>query len=294
MLAAATSRVVRIVAPWLALLVLSGCIPQAGVPYEMHGWNRPFPPYHLIGNIHYVGTNEIAQFLITTPTGHILIDSGFEASVPRLRENIQKLGYRFEDIRILLSSHAHIDHVQAHAAVRKLTGAQVMASAADARFIASGGKGETVYDGVYAWTPCPIDRKIRDGDRVTLGSTTLTAHLTPGHTMGATTWTMKIVDHGRPLDVVFFPSANVNPGVRLVGNARYPEIAADFERSFATWKALPCDVFLGSHGEFFGMKDKYARLVAGGSANPFIDPEGYRHFVAEAEQQFREELASER
>jgi metallo-beta-lactamase class B len=294
---AATARrsLVRLVRPWLlALLVLTDCLPQAGVPYAMRRWNRPFPPYRVIGNIHYVGTNEIAQFLITTSAGHILIDSGFEASVPRLRENIQKLGYRFEDIRILVSSHAHIDHVQAHALVRKLTGAQVVASAPDARFIAAGGKGETVYDGVYAWTPCPVDREIRDGDRVTLGETTLTAHLTPGHTMGATTWTMKVTDRGRPLDVVFFPSANINPGVRLVGNARYPAIAGDFDRSFATWKALPCDVFLGSHGEFFGMQDKYARLVQGGIANPFIDPDGYRRFVAQAEQQFREELASER
>jgi metallo-beta-lactamase class B len=283
----------RILLWWLGLL-LGGCLPQTGVPYPMHGWNRPFPSYRVIGNIYYVGTNEIAQFLIVTPAGHILIDSGFEASVPRLRENVQKLGYRFEDIRILLSSHAHIDHVQAHAMVRKLTGAQVIASAQDARFIAAGGKGETVFDGVYAWTPCPVDREIQDGDRVTLGETTLTAHLTPGHTMGATTWTMKTTDGGRPLDVVFFPSANINPGVRLVGNRRYPAIAADFERSFATWKTLSCDVFLGSHGEFFGMRDKYERLVAGATTNPFVDPDGYRRFVAQAEEQFRRELASER
>ncbi|HEV3189683.1 MAG TPA: subclass B3 metallo-beta-lactamase [Polyangiaceae bacterium] len=279
---------------WLCLTALAACALSTGVPYRMRAWNRAFPPYRVIGNIYYVGTNEIAQFLIATPAGHILIDSGFEESVPRLRENVQKLGYRFEDIKILLSSHAHIDHVQAHALVRRLTGAQVVASAADAAFIAAGGKGETVFDGVYEWAPCLVDRRIGDGDQVSLGETTLTAHLTPGHTRGATTWTMQVTDQRRTLSVVFFPSANVNPGVRLVDNPRYPAIAADFERSFATWKAMPCDVFLADHGPFYSMREKYDRLQAGASPNPFIDPQGYRSFIADAEQKFREELRSER
>jgi metallo-beta-lactamase class B len=278
------------------LLVLgagSGCAGQAGVPREMRPWNRSYPPYKVIGNIYYVGSNAIAQFLITTPAGHILLDSGFEASVPRLRANVESLGFRFSDVKILLTSHAHIDHVQGHAMVRRLTGASVVASVADARFVSAGGKGETVYDGVHAWAPCPVDRTVVDGDTVTLGDTTLVAHLTPGHTMGATTWTMRIVEDGRPLDVVFFPSANVNPGVRLVGNPRYPRIAEDFARSFAIWRALPCDVFLGVHGDFYDMDTKRGRLDHGGP-NPFIDPGGYRTFVAEAEDRFRAQLASER
>jgi metallo-beta-lactamase class B len=285
---------------WFAALLLAAalaplsCVNQTGVPYAMRRWNRPFPAHRVLGNIYYVGTNEIAQFLITTPAGHILLDSGFEASVPRLRANVQSLGFRFEDIKILLASHAHIDHVQGHAQVRALTGAEVVASAPDAAFIAAGGKGETVFDGVFSWTPCPVDRRIGDGEQVTLGGTTLTAHLTPGHTVGATTWTMQVADGDRRLDVVFFPSANVNPGVRLVGNARYPTIAADFERSFATWKALPCDVFLGAHGAFYDLEAKYDGLRAGAARNPFIDPEGYRAFVADAEARFRAQLASER
>jgi metallo-beta-lactamase class B len=268
----------------------------------MRSWNRDYPPYRVIGNIYYVGTNEVAEFLIATPAGHILLDSGFEASVPRLRDNVARLGFRFEDIKILLASHAHIDHVQGHALVRRLTGARVVVSAPDAPFIAAGGKGEPVFDGVYSWTPCPVDRVINDGDTVALGGTTLTAHLTPGHTMGATTWTMRLPPDaagagGKALDVVFFPSANVNPGVRLVGNARYPAIAADFQRSFAIWKALPCDVFLGAHGQFFGMRDKRARQVEGeqpGAPNPFVDPDGYRRLIAEAEQRFTSQLRSER
>jgi metallo-beta-lactamase class B len=276
------------------LLALVTCASQAGVPGKMQQWNRPFPPYHVIDNIYYVGTNEIAQFLITTPQGHILLDSGFEASVPRLRENIEQLGFRYREIKLLLTSHAHIDHVQAHALVRRQTGAQVVASTADAAFVESGGKGETVFDGVYEWAPCPVDRRVNDGDQVTLGATTLTAHVTPGHTRGATTWTMKVEEKGRSLDVVFFPSANINPGVHLIGNARYPQIAGDFERSFATWKALSCDVFLADHGDFYSMKDKFERQRDGATTNPFIDPEGYRRFIAKAEQRFHDQLAAER
>lgn len=277
----------------LALLALCACAGQAGVPADMRAWNRSFPPHRVIGNIYYVGTNGIAQFLIATPAGHILLDSGFEASVPRLRANIEALGFKLGDVKLLLTSHAHIDHVQGHALVRRLTGAEVVASAADARFVTAGGKGESVFDGIYAWTPCPVDRVVEDGARVTLGGTTLVAHLTPGHTMGATTWTMQIVDEGRTLDVVFFPSANINPGVRLVGNPRYPTIAEDFSRSFATWRALPCDVFLGVHGLFYGLEEKHSRLGHGGP-NPFIDPVGYRQFLDDAERRFSAQLAAER
>ena len=275
-------------------LILAACASQAGVPAQMQMWNRPFPPYRVIGNIYYVGTNKIAQFLIVTSAGNILLDSGFEASVPQLRENIETLGFRYADTKLLLTSHAHIDHVQAHALVRQQTGATVVASALDAPFIEAGGKGEPTYDGVYDWTPCPVDRRVNDGDTVTLGDTTLTAHLTPGHTPGATTWTMNVDDGGKSLAVLFFPSANVNPGVHLIGNAKYPRIAADFEHSFATWRGLACDVFLADHGEFYGMSAKRDRQRAGAATNPFLDPEGYRRFVAEAQSAFRARLESER
>ena len=275
-------------------LAFTQCASQAGVPGNMQQWNRPFPSYRVIDDIYYVGSNEIAQFLITTPAGHILLDTGFAASVPRLRENIESLGFRYRDIKLILTSHAHIDHVQAHALVRGQTGAEVVASAADAAFVESGGKGETVYDGVFEWPPCPVARRVADGELVELGGVALIAHLTPGHTKGATTWTMQVHDRGRTLAVLFFPSANLNPGVRLIDNPRYPQIARDFERSFDVWKGLACDVFLADHGEFYGMKAKYHRLQSEPSPNPFIDPDGYRRFVAESEQRFRERLASER
>lgn len=272
----------------------SGCASWAGVPGSMQHWNRDFEPYRVIGNVYYVGSNEIALFLITTPAGHILLDTGFEASVPRLRDNIERLGFHYRDIKFILTSHAHIDHVQAHALVRQQTGAKVVVSAADAPFVEHGGQGETVYDGVFSWTACPVDRRVDDGDRVSLGGTTLVAHLTPGHTRGATTWTLRTEEDGKPLSVLFFPSANVNPGVKLVNNARYPNIARDFEHSFSVWKGLECDVFLADHGQFYGMKEKFARLARGEEPNPFIDPGGYRRFLAGAEARFREQLESER
>jgi metallo-beta-lactamase class B len=284
---------------WLAALLAlpAGCaVGQAGVPRHMQPWNQEFPPFTVIDNIHYVGSSDIAIFLITTPAGHILLDSGFEASVPRLRDNIAKLGFRMEDIKILLASHAHIDHVQAHALVRQLTGARVVVARPDAPVVEGGGRGEPVYDGVYSWTPCPVDRIIDDGAKVSLGGVTMTAHLTPGHTRGATTWTMVVHDGGRDLNVVFFPSANVNDGVHLIGNQRYPEIVPDFERSFAVWKALPCDVFLGAHSHFFHLSDKVERLQSQPppAKNPFIDPDGYRHAIADAEKRFRRQLDWER
>jgi metallo-beta-lactamase class B len=292
-------RFVKLIAGVAITFAAAGCAGEGGVPGKMWTWNRDYPPYRVIDNIYYVGSTEIAQFLITTPAGHILLDGGFETSVPRLRAEVAALGFRFEDIRFLLTSHAHIDHAQGDALLRRLTGARVVASARDGEVLAAGGKGEAVYDGVYAWAPCPVDRVVAEGDQISLGGTTLTAHLTPGHTRGAVTWTMQVAapDAGpadRRLDVVFFPSANINPGVRLAGNTRYPEIARDFARSFAIWKALPCDVFLGVHGSFYDMDSKRARQRASAARNPFIDPDGYRRFVADAERRFREQLADER
>src|ERR1700742_3617228 len=147
---------------WLSLAALPlaecvGCVGKFGVPPSMRPWDRDFPPFRVIGNVYYVGSVDLAQFLVTTPEGHFLLDTGFEASVPRLRANVAKLGYRFEDIKFVLSSHAHIDHVQAHAVVRELTHAKVVASYGDAPFIAEGGKGETVYDGEFSWRNCPVD-----------------------------------------------------------------------------------------------------------------------------------------
>jgi metallo-beta-lactamase class B len=245
------------------------------------------------GNIYYVGTNEISLFLIATPAGHILIDSGFEAKVPELRQRIESLGLHFGDIKILLASHAHIDHVQGHALVRRLTGARVLASREDAAVIASGGRGEWAYKDAFSWTPCPVDEIVVDGARVELGGTSLIAHLTPGHTRGATTWTTVVRDGDRPLAVVFFPSATVPPGARLVDNPDYPDVVAAYRSSFAIWRGLPCDIFLGAHTSFFGMQAKAKRLNAGRRPNPFIDPAGYAEAIATFETKFNAAVQSQ-
>jgi metallo-beta-lactamase class B len=281
---------------WLAVsaaLLATACVGPHDVPWAMRGWNGQLDPFRVAGNIYFVGTRNLGIFLVTTPAGHILLDSGFEGNVPALRHSVEALGFRFEDIKILLASHAHIDHVQGHALVKRLTGARVLASVQDAPVIETGGKGDWAYGTAYAWPPCPVDGIVKDGDPVALGGTTLVAHLTPGHTKGATTWTTTVEEDGRRLTVVFYASGNVPPAARLVNNPEYPQVAADFEHSFSTWKALPCDLFLGAHGSFFDLAGKWKRLKNGARPNPFIDPEGYQKAIAVAEAKFRAVLASQ-
>ena len=273
----------------LMLTMAGGLFHSQGAEQE---WNRPFPPHHVIGNVYYVGSSFLASFLITTPEGHILINSGTEETVPLIQASVAKLGFKFADIKILLESHAHVDHVAGHALVRKLTGARVLAMGGDDGMIASGGVGDFQYDGKYHWTPCPVDRVLHDGETVTLGGVVLTARLTPGHTKGCTTWTFTAEEQGKPYHVVIVGSARANPGYRLVKNAKYPEIAEDFKRTFRVLKSLECDVFLGAHGWYYGMEEKFAHLSENGT-NPFVDPKGFRDFLARSEGAFLKELAAQ-
>jgi metallo-beta-lactamase class B len=223
-----------------------------------------FPPHKIIGNIYYVGTISLSSFLIVTPQGDILINSTFERNVPVIRKSVEQLGFKFSDVKILLGSHAHADHMEGDAMVKQLTGAQVMAMAEDVTLLGQmkpGGKAH------------PIDRVLHDGDQVTLGGTTLTAHLTPGHTPGCTTWTLKAQEGGKSYDVVIIGSLGVNPGMKLADNPADPHIVEEFTRAFQVSRALPCDVPLGSHPGMFDLKAKYAKLKQGG-ANPYIDPAG--------------------
>lgn len=258
---------------------------------ENPAWNKPFPPHKVIGNVYYVGTSELSSFLITTPAGHILINSSYESTVPVIRQAVEKLGFKFTDIKILLISHAHDDHAAGSALVKKLTGAKYMVMDADVPEIEAGGQGDFAYNS--RWAPTKVDRVLHDGDTVALGGTVLTAHLTAGHTKGCTTWALKIPDGGKSYDVVIVGSPNVNPGFKLVNNTKYPQIAEDYARSFRVWKSLPCDVFLGAHGNYYGMQEKYRKLQAGG-ANPFIDPAGYRAYIVAKQQEFEGKLRDQR
>lgn len=241
--------------------------------------NQQFPPHKIVGNLYYVGSPILSSFLITTPEGHILINSAYEATVPAIRASIEQLGFRMSDVKILLGSHAHGDHMEGDALVKEMSGAQVMAMEQDVpalKKIMPGGK------------PHPIDKVLHDGDHVTLGGTTL-ARLTPGHTRGCTTWTLKVQDGSKTYDVVIIGSVGVNPGFILVNNKDVPQIAEEYRRSFRILRSLPCDIPLGSHPAMYGMAEKHAKL--GKSSNPFIDPQGYRTEVNLMEQVFNTEVA---
>jgi metallo-beta-lactamase class B len=257
-------------------------------------WLDSFPAHCVVGNVYYVGSKDLATYLITTPEGHILINSGFERTVPLIQKSVESLGYKMSDVKILLASHAHSDHVAGHALLQQVTGAKVFVMRGDDKVIASGGEGQYFY-GASRWKPCKVDRVLEDGDQVKLGGVTLFAHRTPGHTRGCTTWAWRTESGGKTYDVVVIGSPNVNPGYRLVDNKDYPEIAEDFTKTFDVLKRLPCDVFLGAHGSYYGMVEKHDRVKKGGTeANPFVDPEGYRRFVEQKERAFRDTLASQR
>lgn len=276
-------------------LVILAVVLATGKTPPQDDWTEPFPAFRIAGNLYYVGSKGLASYLITTPDGHILINSDMEANVPLIRSSVESLGFKFSDIKILLISHAHYDHNAASDTIKKLTGAQYMVMEGDVSVVESGGKTDFQYgnDVSTHYPPTKVDRVLHDGDEVKLGNTVLTARLTPGHTKGCTTWTMKVDDGAKMRDVVIIGSPNVNPGYKLVNNKLYPAIAKDFARNFEVLKSLSCDYFLGAHGSYYDLESKYARLKAG-DANAFIDPEGYKRYVAEREQAFRRELAKQK
>ena len=253
--------------------------------------NEPVRPFCIIRNIFYVGASDVTAYLIATPKGLILLDGGFKESAPTILANVEKLGFHLGDIRILLNSHAHYDHAGGLAAIHSATGATFIASEGDAPLLARGGRDDPQFGNAFPYPPITPDKLARDGDRVALGGTILTAHITPGHTRGCTTWTTTVREAGRNYDVVFVGSPSVPPQYKLVGNARYPDEVDDYRRQFATLKKLPCDIFLGAHGSFFDLAGKMKRM--GRKPNPFIDPEGYKKFVAEMEAAFEERVKKE-
>ncbi|HEU5350655.1 MAG TPA: subclass B3 metallo-beta-lactamase [Terracidiphilus sp.] len=254
-------------------------------------WNRPFPAFRIAGNLYYVGTADLASYLIVTPKGDILINSDLATSVPLIRRSVESLGFHFRDIRVLLISHGHYDHCAGSAEVIRETGAKYEVMAGDAGVVESGGRRDFHYAHDHTmWFPrAHVDRVLHDGDTVRLGGMVLTAHLTAGHTRGTTTWTFDETEAGKRLHVVIVGSPNVNPGYKLVGNKTYPRIALDYQHGFDVMQRLPCDIFLGAHGVYFGLHAKYARWKAG-DHDAFIDAAGYRSYIAEREQAFHAEL----
>jgi metallo-beta-lactamase class B len=256
-----------------------------GYGQQNASWTEPFPPHKIAGNLYYVGSRDLASYLIVTPEGSILINSSLEESVPLTRASVEKLGFKFIDIKILLISHAHSDHCAGSAQIIKDTGAKYWVMEGDVAAVEQGGTKKSRLGSYTQFPPAKVERKLRDGDEVKLGDSTLVAHLTPGHTKGCTTWTMKVDG----LNAVIIGSPNVNPGYILVGNKDYPGIATDYEQTFRVLKALPVDLFLGAHGGYYGMEAKHARLGSSGGT-PFVDAEGYHRYVSEKEQAFKAAL----
>ena len=241
-------------------------------------WNQPVEPFRIAGDIYYVGAIDITSYLVTTPKGHILIDSGFIETVPQIIANVKKLGFKPEEIKVLLNSHAHYDHAGGLAELRRLTGATLMISEPDVELMANGGKGDPNFGDRFPFEAVRADKSLRSGERVKLGGSTLTANLTPGHTRGCTTWTTETMHQGRKLNAIFVCSTSA-PGYKLFKNEKYPNIYADYLQTFAFLEKQRPDIFLGSHGAIYGLEEKIGRMGAGRD-DAFIDPDGYKKYVS--------------
>ncbi len=277
----------------LAFLILCGLRHASALPAD---WTTPITPFEISGNLYYVGSRDLAAFLVATRDGNILINANLESSPPLIRHSVEQLGFKWADTKILLSSQAHYDHAAGAAEVLRETHAKHLVMDGDVDVMRSGGA--TDYDKTLdRFPPARVDTVLHDGETVTLGGTTITAHKTAGHTKGCTTWTMETHEGGRTLHVVIVGGWAWNPAVRLVSTpnhpASYPGIEQDFDHAFATYEMLPCDIFLGAHGLYFNMLDKLARVSKEGSA-VWIDPGGYHRVLADKEAAFHKEVEEER
>jgi metallo-beta-lactamase class B len=284
-----TRRVIRLA----AAVIVTALLPLAAAGQE--DGNKPADPFRIADNLYFVGSSDIGSYLITTLAGHILIDAGYVSTVPIIEANIAKLGFKVQDVKILLNTQAHYDHAGGFAEMKKRTGAALMVSAADADVIERGGTGDFSLGDKYPFPGVTVDRRLKDGDTVPLGGTTLTARVTPGHTMGCTTWTFDTRDRGRTLHVVDLCGLSILENTRVSGMPAYPGIAQDYERTFVALRKLPIDIFIGAHAGYYGGREKAAKAKADPSApNPFVDPEGFRKMIDSAERRFREQLAREK
>ncbi|MFT3868275.1 MAG: subclass B3 metallo-beta-lactamase [Nibricoccus sp.] len=252
-------------------------------------WNRSVEPFCIAGNLYYVGASGVASYLIATPDGHILIDSGFAETVTHIEANMKKLGFRLEDIRVLLISHAHYDHVGGMAELKFRTKARLLVNPAERDLLARGGKGDFAFGDKYPFAPELPDGELRDGEVVKLGGVELTAHFTPGHTKGSTSWTTTVRVNEREYRVVIAASMTA-PEYKLIGNVEYPTILNDYRTSFEKLRALPCDIFLSSHGWDFGLSNKMDARAKTPNANPFVDPEGYHRFLDKSETNLKKQI----
>jgi metallo-beta-lactamase class B len=248
-----------------------------------------FPPFRILGNLYYVGDDDLASYLITTPKGDILINTGFEYSVPEIRARMKTLGFKFTDIKILLTTHAHSDHVGGMGTMRKQTGAKMLAIEQEVELLETGGKTDYLFGSDGWFNPVKVDRVFKDRDKIELGGTELTAYLTPGHTRGSVSYGWDIVENGKTYHVLIANLPSINPGTVLVKNRTYPKIADDYEKTFRLLDSLPCDVFLSSHISQFHLQAKY-RPGMPYDPERLVDPSGLRQALARLYEKFLKEM----
>jgi metallo-beta-lactamase class B len=257
-------------------------------------WTKPFPAFKILGNIYWVGTWDLSTYLITTPQGNILVNTGLAETVPQIKANVEELGFKLSDTKILTATHGHFDHVAGMAELKRLTGAKLIVSEPDVSLLESGGKTDFRFGDTASahFEPVKVDQKLKDGGKISLGGTVLTAHLNPGHTKGATSFTLDVKEGAKTYHVVIANMGSINPGVKVSGMPTYPGIAADYARTFHDQKEMNIDVFLASHASQFGLHKKYQ---PGDPYNPerFVDPKGFHDEVDQLEKTYRDQLASE-
>lgn len=262
-------------------LVLSLAAPQASPQFRE--WNQPIEPFRIAGALYYVGPANITSLLVTTPSGHVLVDGGLEETAPIVIENIRKLGFRVEDVRVILSTHAHTDHAGGLARLKAVTGAKLYAGAADVDLLARGGRGDFAFGDTLPFPPVTADVAVEDGREIAFGGLVIRAIATPGHTKGCTTWSFAVKD-GETTRRVVMVGGTTAPGYKLVGNAAYPSIVSDFETTFAKLRALPADIVLEGHGFAFDLEPKRS------GKKPFVDATAMKATADRAEEAFRKQL----
>jgi metallo-beta-lactamase class B len=266
-------------------------VAKEAIKETLRDWTIPFEPRRIVGNIYYVGSNLISSFLIVTPAGHILLDTGPIEMLPQVTANIEKLGFKSREVKVLLNSHGHFDHCGGFAEFKRRTGATVVASKLDGDLISRGGKGDFYWGDDLAYEPVKPDRTVSDDESVDLGGVTLTAHLTPGHTKGCTSWSMPVSENGKDYNVLFLCGLTAS-SYKLTNNDKYPNIVDDERSSFRKLRGMHVDVLLASHAFYFDLVGKAARQKPG-AANPFIDPEELGRHVTEMEKDFEEALEAQ-
>jgi metallo-beta-lactamase class B len=274
------------------LLVASG-VAQAELSPAQAEKNRPVAPFRIIGNVYYVGASDVTAYLIRSSDGLILLDGGFADTAAQIQANVATLGFKVEDIKLLLNGHAHPDHAGGLPAMKQASKAQLVALEEEVVPLEHNGRGTFYRGDRRQFDDMKVDRVVSSREPVRLGDVTLTPYRTAGHTPGCTTWTMQVRENGQLHDVAFVCQLTPPHGESLTHNENYPQIAADFRHTFELLHALPCDVFLAEHGSAFDLTGKMQRMSRGGATNPFIDPDGFKRHIEQSEQEFKASLASE-